>query len=140
QGTITPIQRFILFAEKFPDIITDKKQLQRFLGSLNYIKDFIPNLQDLCTPLYQRLRNNLPPWTNIHTQLIDLLNQKFLIRVDYSAASSILNKDVKNLASKQIFARWQGILSSIDFTIEHNKGDSSSLPDHLTQDFLHGPS
>ncbi|GAV63049.1 LOW QUALITY PROTEIN: hypothetical protein CFOL_v3_06571, partial [Cephalotus follicularis] len=24
-----------------------KKQLQRFLGSLNYIRDFIPNLQDL---------------------------------------------------------------------------------------------
>ncbi|GAV88931.1 LOW QUALITY PROTEIN: hypothetical protein CFOL_v3_32352 [Cephalotus follicularis] len=59
--------RSILFAEKFPDIITDKKQLQRFLGSLNYIRDFIPNLQDLCTPLYQRLRNNPHPWTNIVT-------------------------------------------------------------------------
>ncbi|GAV67624.1 LOW QUALITY PROTEIN: hypothetical protein CFOL_v3_11129, partial [Cephalotus follicularis] len=37
--TITPIQRSIICAEKFPDIITDKKQLQRFLGSLNYIRD-----------------------------------------------------------------------------------------------------
>ncbi|GAV59039.1 LOW QUALITY PROTEIN: hypothetical protein CFOL_v3_02572, partial [Cephalotus follicularis] len=131
-GTITPIQKSILFAQKFPDIITDKKQLQRFLGSLNYIRDFIPKLQDLCTPLYQRLRNNLPP--------CDLINQKFLVRVDYVAADSIINKDVKNLASKQIFARWQRILSSFDFTIEHIKGELNSLPDYLTREFLQGPS
>ncbi|GAV92053.1 LOW QUALITY PROTEIN: hypothetical protein CFOL_v3_35437, partial [Cephalotus follicularis] len=133
QGTITPIQRSIMFAQKFPDIITDKKQLQRFLGSLNYVRDFIPKLQDLCTPLYQRLRNNPPSWTNIHTKL------KFLVRVDCAAADSILNKDVKNLASKQIFAR-QRILSSFDFTIEHIKGESNSLPDYLTREFLQGPS
>ncbi|GAV78588.1 hypothetical protein CFOL_v3_22054, partial [Cephalotus follicularis] len=35
----------------------------------------------------------------------DLINQKFLVRVDCAAADFILNKDVKNLASKQIFAR-----------------------------------
>ncbi|GAV82750.1 LOW QUALITY PROTEIN: hypothetical protein CFOL_v3_26201, partial [Cephalotus follicularis] len=128
----TPRLVSILFVEKFLDIITDKNQLQRFLGSLNYIRDFIPNLQDLCTPLYQRLRNNPPP--------CDLLNQKFLIRVDCVVASSILNKYVKNLASKQIFARRQGILSSFDFTIEHIKGDSNSLLDYLTRDFLQGPS
>ncbi|KAH1035051.1 hypothetical protein GYH30_055152 [Glycine max] len=39
----------------------------------------------------------------------DLLNQKFLIRVDFKSAKDILQKDVKNLASKQIFARWQAI-------------------------------
>ncbi|GAV92608.1 LOW QUALITY PROTEIN: hypothetical protein CFOL_v3_35986, partial [Cephalotus follicularis] len=130
-STITPIQRSILFAQKFPDIITDKKQLQRFLGSLNYVRDFIPKLQDLCTPLYQRLRNNPPT--------CDLINQKFLVRVDCAAADSILNKDVKNLASKQIFARWQGILSSFDFNM-HNKGESNSPPDYLTREFLQGPS
>ncbi|KAH1220950.1 Enzymatic polyprotein [Glycine max] len=42
----------------------------------------------------------------------DLLNQKFLIRVDCKSAKDILQKDVKNLASKQIFARWQAILSN----------------------------
>ncbi|KAG4953874.1 hypothetical protein JHK87_039468 [Glycine soja] len=36
----------------------------------------------------------------------DLLNQNFLIRVDCKSAQDILQKDVKNLASKQIFARW----------------------------------
>ncbi|KAH1241632.1 polyprotein [Glycine max] len=43
----------------------------------------------------------------------DLLNQNFLVRVDYKSAKDILQKDVKNLASKQIFARWQAILSNI---------------------------
>ncbi|GAV83077.1 LOW QUALITY PROTEIN: hypothetical protein CFOL_v3_26528, partial [Cephalotus follicularis] len=57
----TPRLVSILFVEKIPYIITDKKQLQRFLGILNYTRDFIPNLQDLCTPLHQRLRKIPPP-------------------------------------------------------------------------------
>ncbi|GAV78451.1 LOW QUALITY PROTEIN: hypothetical protein CFOL_v3_21919, partial [Cephalotus follicularis] len=125
---LNTVLQSILFAKKFPDIITNKKQLQRFLGSLNYIRDFIPNLQDLFTPLYQRLRKIPPPG--------DLLKQKFLIRVDCTAANSILTKDVKNLVSKQIFARWKGILSSFDFTIEHIKGESNSLPEYLTRESL----
>ena len=40
QGTIIPIERSLIFADNFPDRITDKKMLQRFLGSLNYIADF----------------------------------------------------------------------------------------------------
>ncbi|KAG5080904.1 hypothetical protein JHK86_004969 [Glycine max] len=66
----------------------------------------------------------------------DLLNQKFLIRVDCKSAKDILQKDVKNLASKQIFARWQAILSVFDFDIEYIKGTSNSLPDYLTREFL----
>lgn len=34
----------------------------------------------------------------------DLLNQKFLLRIDCKAAKDILQKDVKNRASKHIFA------------------------------------
>ncbi|KAG4980251.1 hypothetical protein JHK82_033487 [Glycine max] len=66
----------------------------------------------------------------------DLLNQKFLIRVDCKSAKDILQKDVKNLASKQIFARRQAILSVFDFDIEYIKGTSNSLPDYLTREFL----
>lgn len=39
KGTTIPIDRYIDFAEKFPDEIKDKKQLQRFLRSLQYIAD-----------------------------------------------------------------------------------------------------
>ena len=49
-------------------------------------------------------------------------------------------KDVKNLVSKQIFARWQAILSAFDFDIEFIKGENNSLPDFLTREFLQGKS
>jgi len=45
-------------------------------------------------------------------------------------------KDVQNIASKQIFARWQAILSVFDFTIEYLRGSNNSLPDFLTREFL----
>ena len=45
QGMIKPIQRSLEFSSKFPAEIKDKTQLQRFLGSLNYVSDFYPNLR-----------------------------------------------------------------------------------------------
>jgi len=65
-----------------------------------------------------------------------LLNKKFLLRIDYKAAKYILENDVQNIASKQIFARWQAILSVFDFDIEFIKGDTNSIPDFLTREFL----
>ena len=66
----------------------------------------------------------------------DLFNQKFLIRVDCKSAKEVLQKDVQNLVSKQSFARWQTILSVFDFDIEYIKGESNSIPDFLTREFL----
>ena len=40
KGTLSPIDRAIQFANKFPDEIKDKNQLQRFFGSLNYVSDY----------------------------------------------------------------------------------------------------
>ena len=70
QGTITPISRAIEFANKFSDEIKDKQQLQRFLGSLNYVADFYQALRPLCEPLFKRLKKNPPPWTEEHTNII----------------------------------------------------------------------
>ena len=58
QGTIKPIQRSLAFADKFPDAIKDRKQLQRFLGCFNYVSDFFPKLRQTCVLLYKRLRKN----------------------------------------------------------------------------------
>ena len=66
----------------------------------------------------------------------DLLNQSFLLRIDCQAAKNILQQDVKNLVSKQIFARWQSELSAFDFQIEYIKGNQNSLPNYLTREFL----
>jgi len=70
EGQIRPIDRAIEFASKFPDVITDKNQLQRFLGSLNYVANFYKNLRKYCKPLFDRLQNNHPPWTEVHTSLV----------------------------------------------------------------------
>lgn len=40
-GSYIVIQRSSNFVEHFPDEITDKNRLQRFLGSLNYISKFL---------------------------------------------------------------------------------------------------
>ena len=68
----------------------------------------------------------------------DQINQKFVLKVNCQSTKFILKNDVKNLASKQIFARWQALLSAFDFTIEHIKGSDNSLPDFLTREFLQG--
>ncbi|CAN4123703.1 unnamed protein product [Withania somnifera] len=70
QGTYKPICRAIEFSTKFPDIILEKTQLRRFLGSLNYVADFIPNIRIICEPLYKRLGNNLVPWSEKQTRAI----------------------------------------------------------------------
>ena len=70
RGTLSPIDKAIQFAEKFSDEIKDKHQLQRFLGSLNYISDYFQGLRKICRPLYKRLEKNPPPWTDIHTMII----------------------------------------------------------------------
>ena len=51
----------------------------------------------------------------------DLLNQKFLLCIDCKSAKYVIEKDVENIASKHIFARWQAILSVIDFDIEYQR-------------------
>ncbi|KAK2370424.1 hypothetical protein QL285_083475 [Trifolium repens] len=221
QGTITPISRAIEFGDKFPDELKDKTQLQRFLGCVNYVADFIPNIRIICLPLFKRLKKNPPPWDETMSQSIrqikqlikrlpclgipdpqaflivetdssdagfggilkqrlpessieqvvryysgtwnpaqlnystikkevlaivlcitkfqdDLFSKKFLLRSDCKAAKEVLQKDVKNLVSKHIFARWQALLSCFDFDIEHIKGEKNSLPDFLTREFLQG--
>ena len=45
----------------------------------------------------------------------DLVNKEFLHRVDCKSSKEIFQKDVKIIVSKQIFARWQALLSSFDF-------------------------
>ncbi|MFQ6637956.1 hypothetical protein Gotur_013216 [Gossypium turneri] len=76
QGTITPIEQSIEFASKFSDQTLDKVQLQRFLGSLNYVIDFYPGFSKLCKPLYDRLKKNPQPWTNNHTNIITQIKKQ----------------------------------------------------------------
>lgn len=73
KGTITPIERSLAFADKFPDKILDKPQLQRFLGSLNYVFDFCPNINRMSKPLHDRLKKNPVNQTDEHTKVVRLI-------------------------------------------------------------------
>nr|XP_016476282.1 PREDICTED: uncharacterized protein LOC107797876 [Nicotiana tabacum] len=75
-GRIVLIQRSIEFASKFPDVITDKTQLQRFLGSLNYISPFIKDLAKDTSILYERLKKNPKAWTDDHSKSVRRIKQK----------------------------------------------------------------
>ncbi|KAK6150679.1 hypothetical protein DH2020_015611 [Rehmannia glutinosa] len=78
QGTITPIERSLQFANKFPDKILDKTKLQRFLGSLNYVLDLCPNINRMAKPLHDRLKKNHVPWFEEHTNLIKEIKKQVL--------------------------------------------------------------
>ena len=96
-----PIQRSIEFAEKFPDEIKDKKQLQRFIGCLNYVSDYFKYLRIICEPLYKKLRKNAPAWTEHHTSLVKEIKQRVkrlpCISIPHPNALLIVESDASNL-------------------------------------------
>lgn len=59
----------------------------------------------------------------------------FNLRADCPSLKGVLEKDAKDLAAKQIFSRWQAMFSLFS-SIEHNKGESNSLPDFITREYL----
>ena len=110
QGTITPIERSIAFADKFPDQILDKNQLERFLGSLNYVLDFYPDINKLCKPLHDRLKKNPPKWTTAHTKLVQQIKAQIQEILCLHLANPTTQKIVETDASELGYG---GILKQI---------------------------
>ena len=56
---------------------TNKKQLQSFLGTCNYFRQFVENFADVAEPLYKLLRKNIPyKWTSSQSEAVDKLKLK----------------------------------------------------------------
>lgn len=52
----------------------NKKELQRILGMINYLREFIPNMADLTSSFRQLLKNNVVfYWSKIHTEALNKL-------------------------------------------------------------------
>ena len=59
----------------FPDQHFSKRQLQQFLGIINYIRDFIPHVDHQTRKLSALLKKNRPSWSNNHTLAVTTLKQ-----------------------------------------------------------------
>ena len=75
--------------------------MQRFLGSLNYVLDFCPNINRIAKPLHDRLKKNLVPWTDEHTKVIQQI-KKHIVEISclYLAdpsLSKVVETDVSDL-------------------------------------------
>ena len=57
----------------------DLKQLQSFLGGINYYSKFIPNMADIAKPLYRLIEKESEwKWTNIEQSSFEILKQCLL--------------------------------------------------------------
>lgn len=76
KGQIRLQSHAVDFANKFPDRILDKTQLQRFLGSLNNVSHFYQNCANDRRLLNQRLQKEPPLWNDSHTQAVRNIKAK----------------------------------------------------------------
>ncbi|KAH9769531.1 hypothetical protein KPL71_012037 [Citrus sinensis] len=60
---------------KFPDIDLNKKQIQQFLGIVNYVRDFIPKVAIHTSQLSCMLKRHTPPWGQAQTEAVKHLKK-----------------------------------------------------------------
>ncbi|KAJ9547120.1 hypothetical protein OSB04_019663 [Centaurea solstitialis] len=60
---------------KFPDELTRPKEIQQFLGLVNYMADFLPKLSTHTVHLFPMLEKNPPPWSETQTLAVRAIKQ-----------------------------------------------------------------
>ena len=60
---------------EFPDELTSTKQIQQFLGIVNYMSDFIPKVSRYRNCLAQLLKKSPPEWNSAHTEAVQQLKR-----------------------------------------------------------------
>ena len=60
---------------EFPDKLTNAKQIQQFLGIVNYMSDFIPKVSKYRNCLAQLLKKSPLEWNFVHTEAIQQLKK-----------------------------------------------------------------
>ncbi|KAK8279003.1 hypothetical protein V6Z11_1Z118100 [Gossypium hirsutum] len=62
--------------KKFPARNFSQKQVQQFLGIVNYLRDFVPKISKFINPLRKMLKKNPPRWKNKQTLAVKNLKEK----------------------------------------------------------------
>ena len=91
----------------FPHEILDKTQLQRFLGSLNYIRPFYKGQAADIFILQQRLKKNPPKWSATMFEAVEKIKKKVLDLPPLSLPTGTGSLIIETDASSQT---WGGVL------------------------------
>ncbi|MEQ5213094.1 ribonuclease H family protein, partial [Morganella morganii] len=70
QGRFQPGKHIAQELLKFPDENLTKQQVQQFLGIINYIRDFVPNIAPHVSTLTKMLKKSPPKWSTEQTKAI----------------------------------------------------------------------
>nr|KYP73221.1 polyprotein [Cajanus cajan] len=70
QGTYQPQPHIAEELLNFPEGNITVKQIQQFLGIINYIRDFIPKIARYTSPFSKMLKKDPPPWGSEQTQAV----------------------------------------------------------------------
>jgi len=73
--------------------------LQRFLGSLNYVLDYYPNISRLAKPLHDRLKTDPVRWFDLYTSIVRQIKQQVQTILLLHLANPLSPKIVKTDAS-----------------------------------------
>jgi len=75
RGKYSPQPHLVEELPKFPEKNFTTKQIQQFLGILNYIRDFTPNISHHTSKLSKMLKKNAPPWRPEQTEAVRSLKE-----------------------------------------------------------------
>ncbi|CAH8278553.1 unnamed protein product [Arabidopsis lyrata] len=99
EGSFTPQAHLATELLDFPDENLTRRQIQQFLGVINYVGDFIPHLSRMTRPLQKMLSKNPPLWASRQTEAIKSLKaevQKLPPLKIPSSGMRILQKDASD--------------------------------------------
>ncbi|XP_024971957.1 uncharacterized protein LOC112510840 [Cynara cardunculus var. scolymus] len=74
-GTYQPQPHVAQELRKFPDKLTSQKEIQQFLGLINYMADFLSKLSSHTVHLFPMLKKDSPPWTDKQTLAVKAIKQ-----------------------------------------------------------------
>ncbi|KAH9668393.1 hypothetical protein KPL70_021397 [Citrus sinensis] len=72
-GQYQPGPHIVIELLKFPDTHLNRKQIQQFLGIVNYVRDFIPKVAIHTSQLSRMLKKQCPPWGPTQTEAVKQL-------------------------------------------------------------------
>ncbi|XP_040964598.1 uncharacterized protein [Gossypium hirsutum] len=75
-GKYQPLPHIAEELKRFPDSNLSQKQVQQFLGIVNYLRDFVSKIAKLINPLRKMLKKDPPPWGPKQTKAVQQLKEK----------------------------------------------------------------